>query len=116
MRHLSLQSSLPILESNKTTVALLCNQLSLIEVVENQTPRTIAMAADNLGRRAERQDYFNTDFLGDSVRRITKTRLILQLRHLIQSRQYNDNITAAHMNVLRRVRLLRDAHFFDIRY
>ena len=121
MRQLSLESSLPILQSKAKTIVLLSNQLSLMTVIQNPTPAKIVSGAQNLYDRCVRQDYFNVDFWGESVKKINKAELIRDLELQIQghkyraTREYDNRIIAANMSVRERIRSTTHADFFDIR-
>lgn len=119
VRHLSLESALPILESKKETIVLLTSQMSLMEVVKDPTPKKILNSCKKLHSKAEQQDYFKMDYWGESVTKRSKTDILKNnmLEQNLKKNRYDDRILAGMMNVSNRISSMNgnQVDFFDIR-
>lgn len=114
MRNLSLESSLPILQSKKKTIVLLSSQLSLMVVIQNPTPAKIVSGARTLFGKCESQNYFSTDFWGESVTKRTKAEVKRMLEKNMRNSRYDDIIRAGMTSVDRKIQSITHADFFTI--
>ena len=95
VRHLSLESALPILKSRKRVLVLLTNNLSLMEVVRKPTPGTILSACKRLHARAIQQRAFGTDHWGSSVTKLSRAEVLEQQRADIDREAFPPAVQAA---------------------